>query len=293
MKYISTSALAKERDLDSKELFGRLREKGWIYKKDDQWMITKEGRVAGGDMKYNPKYGEYVVWPFNLNLEQNINKEDTISSTIIGKEFDVSAQKINTVFAELGWIEKPDVGGWKLTKFGSKNGGVEMEASSGLPYVIWDKSVLTNRSFLHSIDAATGSNYQNDNAHVEEVGTDIDDFRQKYPANYRTQDGHRVRSRAEAMIDDYLYRNDIVHAYERRLPGIDEDVLSDFYLPKGKVYIEFWGMEENEKYQARKKKKLEIYSKEGFSLIELNDVDIQSIDDVLPKKLIKYGIKVY
>jgi hypothetical protein len=94
------------------------------------------------------------------------------------------------------------------------------------------------------------------------------------------------------VIDDYLYRNGIAHAYERRLPGIDEDVLSDFYILKGNVFIEFWGMEENEKYSKRKKKKLEIYAREGFSLIEMNDNDIQSIDDVLPRKLKKYGINI-
>lgn len=114
----------------------------------------------------------------------------------------------------------------------------------------------------------------------------------KYEAKYRTQDGHRVRSRAEALIDDYLYRNGIAHAYERRLPGIEEDVLSDFYILKGNVFIEFWGLEENEQYQERKRQKLEIYSREGFNLIEMNDDDILSIDDVLPKKLKKYGISI-
>lgn len=36
MKYLSTSALAKERELDAKELFNKLVDKGWIYKKDEQ-----------------------------------------------------------------------------------------------------------------------------------------------------------------------------------------------------------------------------------------------------------------
>jgi hypothetical protein len=293
MKYISTSALAKERGLDPKELFSILKSKNWIFKKNDKWVITKEGKVAGGDMQYNPQYGDYVVWPSNLSLDQDIDAADTITSTTIGKEFEISAQKVNTIFAELGWIEKPDVGGWKLTKFGAKNGGVEMEASSGLPYVIWNKSVLNDKSFLQSISAATGKDYDTNNTEQTERSHDIDEYRQKFPPKYRTQDGHRVRSRAEALIDDYLYRNDIVHAYERRLPGVEEDVLCDFYLPKGKVYIEFWGMEENEKYLNRKQIKLKIYAREGFSLIELNDKDIESIDDVLPKKLIKYGIKIY
>ena len=292
MKYLSTSALAKERELDSKELFNQLKNNGWIYKKEGVWTLTKEGKIAGGDTKYNPKFGDYVVWPFNLDINQQINKSDKINSSSIGKEFDISAQKINTILAELGWIEKSNIGGWNVTKFGSKNGGIEMEAKNGSPYVIWDKSILKSKSFIDSANVATGVNYEENNSTSQENFTDIDEFRQKYEAKYRTQDGHRVRSRAEAMIDDYLYRNGIAHAYERRLPGIDEDVLSDFYILKGNVFIEFWGMEENEKYAKRKKKKLEIYAREGFSLIEMNDNDIQSIDDVLPRKLKKYGINI-
>lgn len=291
MKYISTSALAKEREIDSKELFARLKEKNWIYKKDGVWNLTKEGKIAGGDTKYNPKFGEYVVWPFNIDLNTTINKSDKISSSIIGKEFGISAQKINTILAELGWIEKSNIGGWNVTKFGKKNGGIKMEAQNGSPYVIWDKSILANKSLIESINVATGTNYE-DNTNTQENFLEIDEFRQKYEAKYRTQDGHRVRSRAEAMIDDYLYRNGIAHAYERRLPGIDEDVLSDFYILKGNVFIEFWGLEENEKYAERKKRKLEIYSKEGFNLIELHDNDIQSLDDVLPRKLKRYGVNI-
>jgi hypothetical protein len=292
MKYLSTSALAKEREIDSKDLFNQLKNNGWICKKEGVWTLTKEGRIAGGDTKYNPKFGDYVIWPFNVDTQKKINKSDKINSSAIGKKFDISAQKINTILAELGWIEKSNIGGWNVTKFGSKNGGIEMEANNGSPYVIWDKSILTNKSFIDSVNFATGSNYEENNKASHDNFTDIDEFRQKYDAKYRTQDGHRVRSRAEAMIDDYLYRNGIAHAYERRLPGIDEDVLSDFYILKGNVYIEFWGMEENEQYAARKKKKLEIYAREGFSLIEMNDKDIESLDDILPRKLKKYGIKI-
>jgi hypothetical protein len=70
-------------------------------------------------------------------------------------------------------------------------------------------------------------------------------------------------------------------------------VLSDFYLPAGKVYIEFWGMEGDAKYSERKKKKIEFYKKNDIPLIELNDNDILSLDDHLPRKLKDCGIKVY
>lgn len=288
MKYISTSALAKELDTNSKQLFSDLKEKGWIYKKDDQWQLTKEGKVAGGQTKYNPRFGEYVVWPSNIDLKQKIYKEDTISSTIIGQHFNLSARKINSIIAELGWIKKSTVGGWKVTRNGKKRDGTEMESSSGIPYVVWNKSLLNNKSLIRSIKELKGE-AEDELKTKDDITTD--EFRLKYPANYRTQDGHRVRSRAEVMIDDYLYLKNIAHAYERRLP-IDEDVLSDFFIPEGRVFIEFWGMEENDKYLERKKKKLEIYAREGLRLIELNDKDIQSLDDILPRKLRKFGINV-
>jgi hypothetical protein len=57
-------------------------------------------------------------------------------------------------------------------------------------------------------------------------------FREKFEAKHRTQDGHYVRSKAEMIIDNLLYQYGLVHAYERKLP-IEEDVYSDFYIPPG------------------------------------------------------------
>ena len=59
------------------------------------------------------------------------------------------------------------------------------------------------------------------------------------------------------------------------------------------MYIEYWGLENDEKYLERKKKKLELYKSNELPLIELNDEDIQNLDDVLPRKLLHYKIKVY
>lgn len=94
------------------------------------------------------------------------------------------------------------------------------------------------------------------------------------------------------LIDNWLYMAEIPHAYERKLP-IEEEVYSDFYIPTGKVYIEYWGYENNEKYLARKAEKLEIYKKYDFNLIELNDKDVENMDDILPVLLLKYGVKSY
>lgn len=78
----------------------------------------------------------------------------------------------------------------------------------------------------------------------------------------------------------------------RKLP-IEEDVYSDFYIPTGKVYIEYWGYENDQKYLARKQKKIELYKKYCFNLIELQDKEVQNLDDVLPRLLLKYGVQAY
>ena len=93
------------------------------------------------------------------------------------------------------------------------------------------------------------------------------------------------------MIDNWLYTNGFAHAYERKLP-IEQDVYSDFFIKEGNVYIEFWGMESDEKYSARKKVKQEAYSENDFNLIELNDNDLNNLDDILPRKLLQYGLRI-
>ena len=85
-------------------------------------------------------------------------------------------------------------------------------------------------------------------------------FRDKSSGKYRTKDGHLVQSRGEAMIDNALYHFGVVHIYEGKLP-IGENVLYDFYLHAGDVYIEYWGMENDLQYAKRQKKKMEIYKK--------------------------------
>jgi len=113
-----------------------------------------------------------------------------------------------------------------------------------------------------------------------------ENFRSKFPANYRTDDGHKVRSKAEQIIDNWLYRSKIVHAYERRVP-IEQELYCDFFIPIGNVWIEYWGLEE-EKYLKRKDLKKELYKKNEKNLIELTDKDIENLDDILPLKLRDY-----
>lgn len=286
MKKISTTALSKEIEIDKYELFKRLADNGWMYKKEGQWQLTKEGRMVGGEMKYNPKYGEYIVWPIDLDINTKVNYKDTVNATALSECFGISSQKINLQLFELGWIKK-DFGGWVLTKAGEKNGAIQMEANNGKPYVVWEQSILENKHLIREIKSSKGETEEQTDDIVQK---EYNDFRLKFPAELRAPDGHYVRSRAELLIDDFLYKNGIVHAYERKL-NVDEVVYCDFYIPQKNLYIEYWGLED-EKYLARRKVKHDVYAKYNFNLIELDDSDIENLDERFAAKLRKFQIDV-
>lgn len=220
---------------------------------------------------------------------------DYLSSTRIGKHFGLSSVKINLMLAELGWIERY-VKGWVPTDRGNALGANVREMRNGTPFVVWPESILKNIALRESVGQQSAGSEPSPAVPCGNtppgIGRDAStEFRSKFPATFRTQDGHMVRSRAEVLIDNWLYMQGIVHAYERRLP-IEEECYCDFYLPGGKgVYIEFWGRDSDPKYRERKAVKQAIYSKHGLRLIELGDAEIERLDDVLPRMLLKFGIE--
>lgn len=218
-----------------------------------------------------------------------------LSSTKLGANFGVSARRMNLVLSELGWIEK-FTKGWKPTPQGLALGGVSREQrKTAVPFVVWPAVLLSNRALNLSLKATMNDNDESIQAsehprESEELEASLSaDFRNRFPPKFRAKDGHMVRSRGEMLIDDFLYEQGIVHAYERRLP-IHEDCYSDFYLPEKKVYLEYWGLAGRASYDERKAEKKALYSRHEFNLIEITDDHIAAPDDELPKLLLKYGI---
>ena len=297
MKHLSTTQLAKSHGMSAKNLFTDLAKQGLIEKEGKSWALTANGKQAGGEYKETTQYGTYIVWPENMSLGTNQDtppvEKATLTATAIGREFELSANKINFILSEIGWLSK-GLKGWVLTNQGGKQGGSQAEDfRSGVPYVRWPESILSSKTLKESVGHVKGTS---DVVEIEKQSQDVAPeavgFRDKFEAKHRSADGHFVRSKAEMLIDNWLYMAEIVHAYERKLP-IEEDVYSDFYIPTGKVYIEYWGYENDQKYLARKQKKIDIYNKYGFNLIELQDKDVQNLDDILPKLLLKHGVQAY
>lgn len=293
MEYVSTTNLARQYGVDMALLFEDMCRAGWIIRVHNKWSLTKKGEQVGGIIKSSAQFGSYIAWPENIDLRPlEDGGVEMLNATKVGIYFNTSSQRMNLILSELGWIQK-HVSGWPVTKQGKAIGGVQFEhETSGASYVLWPTTILENKNlravFTDEPKQETMSHVQ-DNPPAAKPG---DSFREKFEAKHRTQDGHYVRSRAELIIDNLLYQYSLAHAYERKLP-IEEDLYCDFYLPGGKVYIEYWGMENDPKYLERKKIKQDLYKKYEFNLIELNDEEILNLDDHLPKKLLKFGIKVY
>lgn len=117
------------------------------------------------------------------------------------------------------------------------------------------------------------------------------DIRKNYIAEYRAKDGHYVRSKSELTIDNYLYDNRIVHAYEKKIfskTNPENEYLSDFYLPEYDLYIEHWGIENNQEYINKKSEKQNIYLENNYKLLNIYEENIKNLDDYLDKELLKY-----
>lgn len=222
-----------------------------------------------------------------------------LSSTTLGEKLGIGSRKVNLVLSELGWIERATKG-WVPTAQGKKLQAESREIrQSGIPYVVWPEAIVSSRILTNTVQELLGSKVSEPKIKSEDVSVQENNEKQvglrdkldKFKPTHRAMDGHWVRSKAEGLIDNWLYMSGIVHAYERLLP-IEEELYCDFYVPAGKVYIEFWGLENDPKYKERKEKKKEIYKKYGFNLIELNDQHIQNLDDYLPKMLLKFNVIV-
>lgn len=254
------------------------------------WDISQlKSQLVSGVSNYQKRNGN----DFSSNKPSKL-----LNATAIGEHFKISNKRLNLLLNELGWIEKT-VQGWGITQLGKSLGGKQIEHdTSGGTYVMWPETVFQNNDLLEMFQETPKPTTKAPTPIVEKSDQEtVHDFRKKHPAEYRTKDGHYVRSKAELTIDDSLYLWGIAHAYEKKLPNTEKIVYSDFHIPSGNerpkaVYIEYWGLENDEKYNKRKAEKIEIYNQLGLNLIQLNDADIKNIEDSLQKYLLKYGIKV-
>lgn len=238
-----------------------------------------------------------------------------LNSTSLGASLKLSNRKVNLILAEVGWIRR-DGAGWIVTDQGRANGGEQRRhGETQVPFVVWPQAILKHAVFKRGVAELTGKAKPaavpapppiaappppppiappvvTQTRKLVPSKPPALTLQQAFPATHLAADGHIVRSRAELLIDNWLYFNGIVHAYERMLPISTETVYSDFYIPSGRVYLEYWGMPNDPMYAARMRTKQGIYKAHGFNLIDLDDSDIVSLETSLTQKLLAFGVQI-
>jgi len=293
--FLSGSALARTLGLPTRELFGILAENGWIRREDERWTLTGKGEFEGGRYRSSDKFGRYIVWPDTVMNHRifNVTGPDTLLSVQqLAGRIGLTPRQTNLLLLELGWI-RSGVKGWLVADRGKALGAVQSEdKDTGVPFVRWPATIVGNKvldanlhvvhAYEHLGDTVERDLFADADAEIHVQGGD----------GLRALDGHVLRSRAELMICHWLYMSEIVHAHRRKLP-VEGDFRCDFYLPALHLYIEYWGDESAPGQLSAKLEKKAIYDREGLNLLELGSSDIDRLDEVLPRKLLKYGLAVY
>ncbi|MCP8898312.1 phage antirepressor KilAC domain-containing protein [Gilvimarinus xylanilyticus] len=274
-KHLSTTALAKVIGKDSKELFILLANSGWIIKTDGQWHLTEKGRFEGGSYANHPKYGEYIVWPESLKSHpvMGLLPEAPLSARNLSFKLGLPARLVNMLLAERGWIEKY-VHGWLATEAGKALGAQQHTSdTSGIPFVTWPETLLDNPALQQSARALK-------------------------PAAADCLDGHGAGEGGLGFIDNWLYVTGLQHAREYPLALSvgqyrGESVMVDFYLPQQRVAIVYWPADPKPGKLAATLDLREKLKAAHCPVIELEQSQLDNLDEILARELMKLGVAVY
>ncbi len=106
-------------------------------------------------------------------------------------------------------------------------------------------------------------------------------FLEERPRTWRAADGDLLRSSDEVRIDDWFHRNEIEHEVERRVQRVDRLMYCDWFLPRGGIYVEYWGLTEEDWYREAKRVKQRLYRQHELKLISIEREDMRNLDEVL------------
>lgn len=160
-------------------------------------------------------------------------------------------------------------------------------------YKIIKNTINTSISiYLSALEDLNNSNFQKNQWNyknlniLQDNSNQIKDYRKKYEAEYRTDDGHYVRSQGEMLIDNWLYKNNFLHEYEKTIFVNNIELHPDFYIKSKNTYIEYFGIN-NDNYREQSENKKQIYKNNNIKCIYLYPDDIKNLADILNKELLK------
>jgi hypothetical protein len=281
---LSTSALAKTLDIPLQQLFGTLRDCGWIRKVEDGWVLTAKGEFEGGEYIHSKRYGRYIVWPDSIlehQLLRGIESNRLLNSTQLARKYQLSARLVRRALGELGLLQRT-FNGWELTRAGEQIGGVSIDSEHGDSDISWPENIIENPLIVAQFDYLQQWHADSEPHEADLLAaiTELDAL-----------DGHRFHSRNEWTVCNWLYFAGIAHAHRRRLPLAHEH-FCDFWLPEAQIYIEVGGDEKDAGAISSAMQRIEIYQQQQWRHIEIRAEHFAALDDYLTRRLHEFGIRV-
>ena len=289
---LSTTALARKLEIPAQEVFGILKDYGWIERKQSAWALTAKGEYEGGSYQKSKKYGAYIVWPHSLlqhPLLLAIESSQRLTAATLCRHYShFNTRQMNRVLAELG-LQKHTIMGWEITEHGGKLGGLQEESTStGGLYVTWPNELMDNPVVHRELNRQGGQ--------VDVTADESDAERDLFaaPADHFSTckgiDGHILASALQTRVCDWLYLAQLVHAVQRNLP-VEEELCADFYVPSGQVYIDCWEADVPAEQLSGKLRKRELYRELELRSLEINADDAGRLDEVLGRGLLSFGVR--
>ena len=289
---LSTTALAKQLEIPTQQLFTTLKDYGWIARSGDQWVLTPKGEFEGGTYQKSQRYGTYIVWPERLDqhpLLSAIESNQRITAATMCRYYPrLHARQINRALAEMG-LQEHSILGWELTDLGKSLGGQQEESkSSGAYYVTWPHEIIDNavvhRELQRQSDQLPGP------AEPEQAAQDLFDQDPAVSGGLHSIDGRMFESPLLLAVSNWLYLAQLAYAHPRALP-VEESLEADFYVPAGRIFIDCWDDEAPVGEMTTRLRKREVYAELGLRSIEINPDDIDRLDEVLGRGLLAFGIR--
>ncbi len=112
-------------------------------------------------------------------------------------------------------------------------------------------------------------------------------FLEERPRTIQAEDTHLLRSSGEVRIDDWFHRNrDRIgeHEVEKRVPVNNRLMYCDWFLPRWNIYVEYWGMMNEEWYRETRKVKERLYRQANMALRSIEPEDMRNLNEILRYK---------
>jgi len=109
-----------------------------------------------------------------------------------------------------------------------------------------------------------------------------------------TLKGEKVKSGVEKKIADFLYQQKIDYTYENpKVISNGKTIYPDFYLNKYNVYIEYFGMLGDKKYNSIMAIKESTFQKENMDVIKLYPNNYKNLGYIIKKRFEKVTNKTF